>query len=489
MPSEPLKILILDDEPKMGKILSRVLAREGHNAQSCTAPAEALTMMSGEPFDLLLTDLKMPGMSGLEVMERARAILPDMQVIMMTAYGTVETAIEAMKKGAVDYLIKPFHNEELIMLVSRLAETSSLKQENAVLKQSLGAPLQTENLIAASPAMHEVLKRVQKVAATDVSVLLRGESGTGKEVLATLIHNSGPRAGRPFVKVNCGALPETLLESELFGHTRGAFTGAVETRKGLFFAADGGTMFLDEVGEVSPALQVKLLRVLQAGEFQRVGDPQTFKVNVRVIAATNSPLEEMISEGTFRSDLYYRLNVVPVVIPPLRERVEDIPALIDHFLLRLKSEKGTVKRISKAAYDLLLHYPWPGNIRELENAIEHAIVLSEGELIEVGDLPVAVQNSSEAQTGAATPAPPRIQEMTLEAIEKKVLWDALEASGFNHTKAARKLGITRRTLGYRIDKYGLPRKAKDIVHHPVEETNGDHESEILESSELGGTNS
>ncbi|MBI3737103.1 sigma-54-dependent Fis family transcriptional regulator, partial [Candidatus Sumerlaeota bacterium] len=392
---------------------------------------------------------------------------PDLDVIMMTAYASVETAVEALKKGASDYLIKPFHNEELVMLVTRLAETRGLKQENQTLKQSLLPAAETGNIIAASAPMQEVLKRAQKVAATDVSVLLRGESGTGKEVLATLIHASGRRKNRPFIRVNCGALPETLLESELFGHVRGAFTGAVETRKGLFQAADGGTIFLDEIGEVTPALQVKLLRVLQSGEFQRVGDPQTFKVDVRVIAATNRPLEDLIQSGQFRSDLYYRLNVVPVVIPPLRERKEDIPALIDHFLAKLRPERGRAKRVSKAAFELLMTYPWPGNIRELENAIEHAIVMSERDEIDPEDLPLAIQNASSVSSHAESAgAGISTGGRTLEEIEKKMLYDALLSTGFNHTRAAAKLGITRRTLGYRIDKYGLPRKAADEAEVP-----------------------
>ena len=467
--TESLKILILDDEPKMGKILTRVLGREGHAVQSLTEPADAVAALEREHFDLLLTDLKMPGMSGLEVMQRAKKTNPELDVVMITAYATVETAVQAMKLGARDYLIKPFHNEELIMVVARIAETKSLQQENKTLKESLAAPDGDRDLIAASAAMQDVLKRARKVAATNVSVLLRGESGTGKEVLAALIHKSGDRGDKPFIKVNCGALPENLLESELFGHTRGAFTGAVETRKGLFFAADGGTIFLDEIGEVSPALQVKLLRVLQCGEFQRVGDPQTFKVNVRVIAATNRMLEELIEAGDFRADLYYRLNVVPIQIPPLRDRVEDIPALIDHFVKSYRLDGGRFKRLSKPAYDLLLHYPWPGNIRELENAIEHAVVLSEGETIEVADLPLVVQNAVAPDGVDGEAAKADFKNMTLEEIEKKVLWDALESTGFNHTKAAKKLGLTRRTLGYRIDKYGLPRRAREAAT----ERNGD----------------
>ncbi len=454
--SASLSILILDDEPKMGKILSRVLEREGHRVRACTDPQAALELIDRDSADLLLTDLKMPGMNGLEVMRAARKRVPGLDVVMMTAYATVETAIEAMKQGACDYLLKPFPNEELIMVVARVAETRGLREENRLLKETLATQFAPDNIIAASPAMLEVMTRLRKVAVSSVSVLLRGESGTGKEVLATAIHAAGPRAERSLVKVNCGALPETLLESELFGHTKGAFTGAIETRKGLFEQADGGTIFLDEIGEVTPALQVKLLRVLQAGEFQRVGDAKTIRVDVRVIAATHQPLEEMIEGGTFRSDLYYRLNVVPIVIPPLRERGEDVPALIDHFLARTREREGRAVQISPVAYERMLGYDWPGNIRELENALEHAYVMCEADAIELGDLPLAVQNAE-----AARPIARAVDagEVTLEDLERRALLQALDATGYNHTRAARKLGITRRTLGYRMDKYDIPRRA------------------------------
>ncbi len=459
--AETLKILILDDEPKMGRILARILTREGHRAVSETSPTAALETLGAEHFDLLLTDLKMPEMNGLEVMARAREANPELDFIMMTAYATVETAVDAMKKGATDYLIKPFNNEELIMLAARVAETRGLRLENRELKQSLAEPIDSEGVIAASPAMHDVIKRVEKVSRTDVSVLLRGESGTGKEVLASLVHASGRRSARPFIKVNCGALTETLLESELFGHIRGAFTGAIETRKGLFLASDGGTIFLDEIGEISPALQVKLLRVLQFGEFQRVGDPRTFKVDVRVIAATGRNLEEMIESGEFRSDLYYRLNVVPIVIPPLRERREDIPALVDHFVVRLRTGGSKSKRLSAESFDRFMGYDWPGNIRELENAIEHAMVMSEADEIGIEDLPAALQNSPGANGTGPGGARASLEGMTLEDVERKALLDALESTGFNHTKAAGKLGITRRTLGYRIEKLDLPRSKRE----------------------------
>ncbi len=464
----PLSIIILDDEPKMGRILARVLAREGHSTEAFEHPAEALAAIAERGADLLVTDLKMPAMDGLDVMRRARELDPALDTIIMTAYASVETAVQAMRQGAFDYLIKPFPNEELVMLVARVAERRGLREENRLLRQSLSEQLPTKDLVAVSPAMREVLKRAAKVAASEVSVLLRGESGTGKEVLATAIHAGGPRRDKPMVKVNCGALPETLLESELFGHTRGAFTGAVETRKGLFQHADGGTIFLDEIGEISPALQVKLLRVLQAGEFQRVGDAQTFRVDVRILAATNQPLEEMIEDGTFRSDLYYRLNVVPVVIPPLRERPEDIPALIDHFLQRARTRSGRAIQLSRDAGERLMAYHWPGNIRELENAIEHAYVMCEGDTIQMADLPLAVQVGREPAPAPAADAPGSEEPRTLEEVERQALLQALEAAGWNHTRAAQALGITRRTLGYRIHKYNLPRRDPGRARGPVE---------------------
>ena len=454
-----LNIHILDDEPKFGKILSRVLEREGHTVRAFAVPEEALEAMAIEPPELLLTDLKMPTMSGLEVMRRAREISPDLDVIMMTAYATVETAIQAMKQGALDYLIKPFPNEELVMVVARVAETRALREENRLLRQTVRRRFRPESIVAVSPVMRDLMRRVEKVAPSDVTVLLRGESGTGKEVLATAIHAASARADQPLIKVNCGALTETLLESELFGHTRGAFTGAVETRKGLFQQADGGTIFLDEIGEVSQALQVKLLRVLQTGEFQRVGDAQTLRVDVRVIAATNRPLEAMIEEGTFRSDLYYRLNVVPLVLPALRERREDIPALIDAILERIRRRTGQRYTVDHEAFERMMEYPWPGNIRELENALEHACVMCEERTITTADLPVAVQNGRIADFPAEASSVSDEGPVTLEELEQQALIQALEATGYNHTQAARRLGITRRTLGYRIAKYNLPRRA------------------------------
>ncbi len=445
-------ILIIDDEPKLASILKRVLVREGYNVDITYEPEKGVGLMKKNLYDVILCDLKMPRMDGIEVLKHAKRIQKDADFIMMTAYATVETAVESMKRGAFDYLIKPFPIDELKLLLKRVLETKALKGENRQLKQVLREKFQFENVIAESEAMRRVLRRASKVARSDVSVLLRGESGTGKEVLAKVIHTNSRRSHKALVIVNCGAIPENLLESELFGHVKGAFTGAIESREGLFQTADGGSIFLDEVGELTPALQVKLLRVLQEGEFNRVGDSHPVQVHVRVIAATNRDLEVALEDGSFRPDLYYRLNVVPVYIPPLRQRREDIAPLIEHFLAKYKSG-GVQLKIEPQAYELLQAYDWPGNVRELENAIEHAAVLCEGGRITVDDLPFALQNFSARRQEDGTLAP--LDHLTLSEIEKRCIIGALKKTGGNQTKAARLLGITRRTLGYRMKKYDI----------------------------------
>ncbi|MBN1478043.1 sigma-54-dependent Fis family transcriptional regulator [Candidatus Sumerlaeota bacterium] len=450
-------ILIVDDEEKLARILQRSLQGAGLDAEAVTDAPQALEALDRRPFDVVLTDLKMPGMDGIELLERVRRQSPSTDVVMMTAYASTETAIEAMKKGAYDYLIKPFPVDELMLLLNRLGETRGLRRENTMLREEVSGRVRLDNVIAASGAMQAVLTQVRKVARSAASVLLRGESGTGKEVLATAIHHLSPRASGPLVKVNCGAIPETLLEAELFGHVKGAFTGAIETREGHFRTADEGTIFLDEIAEMPPPLQVKLLRVLQEGEYTRVGESITRRVDVRVIAATNQDLEAMMTRGTFRQDLYYRLNVLPILIPPLRDRPEDIPALIEHFCSRF-APKGTPIRFAPDAYDLLLRYPWPGNIRELENAVEHATVMSESDEIGCDDLPLSIRQwgqgatAGEPSPGAAAYKPPA---GTLESMEVKAIREALAKTGGNQTRAARLLGITRRTLGYRMKKHAI----------------------------------
>jgi DNA-binding NtrC family response regulator len=453
------RILVLDDEGKMAALIARSLERSGYEAVAVSDPSAALDALKAERFDVLVTDLRMPGLDGLEILDRAKKIDPGIDVILMTAYASVDTVREAMKRGAVDYLEKPISAEnDLKPLLVRLLGGEEQREEKV-------APARTATPAAAAPAkfsdaevecvsgiMQDIYRKTLKVAKSNASVLLRGESGTGKEVLADLIQSNSLRATKPYVKINCGALPETLLESELFGHVRGSFTGAHADRDGHFTTADGGTILLDEIGEVSPALQVKLLRVLQQGEFSRVGESITRKVDVRVIAATNRPLEKMIEEGSFRQDLYYRLNVVPLVLPPLRDRPEDLARLIEHFARRFA--RGAAVNFAPEAMKAMREYRWPGNIRELENAIEHALVLGDPSRIELEDLPASVQESAVLGKGSV-PAASLVGEASLEEIEKNCLLQALEKTHGNRTRAANILNITRRTLGYRLRKYNL----------------------------------
>ncbi len=471
----PTSLLIVDDEPKMSGVLARMLSRDGYLVQWTDDPRNATALLDSQPFDIIICDLRMPGLSGIDVLEHAKRVNPLVDFVMMTAYATPQTAVESMKKGAIDYLIKPFSIDELRALIRRIEDTREDRGSDfdaggtesyvsaAVPKAhkpaiSASAPRSTvglPGLIAESVEMKEVLIRIRKVAASEASVLLRGESGTGKEVIAQAIHRLSPRSPGPLISVNCGAIPESLIESELFGHVKGSFTGAIENRKGLFESADGGTIFLDEIGEVPQYLQVKLLRVLQEGEIQRVGESIQRPVKVRVIAATNRDLEADVAKGSFRQDLYYRLNVIPVILPPLRERRADIRPLVEHFLHRFSPEKATYT-LSPQAARLLLDYDYPGNIRELENAVEHAVVLSDGSEIQSVDLPLQIQNSScdnsEATQGQFSGS---TASGHLEEIEKRTILGALDKASYNFTRAAQHLGITRRTLGYRIHKYGM----------------------------------
>ncbi len=450
------RILVLDDEQKMAMLLARSLERSGYQAVPHTVPEEALENLKADRFDVLLTDLRMPGLDGLEVLDRVKRIDPGIDVILMTAYASVETVREAMKRGAVDYLTKPVSAEEdLKPLLARLLAGGEVRDDKVAPKREAVPAASTAGpgVQCPSTAMEAIYRKALKVAASNASVLLRGESGTGKEVLADLIQANSPRAHAPYVKINCGALPENLLESELFGHIRGSFTGATSDRDGVFAVADGGTVLLDEIGEVSPALQVKLLRVLQQGEFSRVGESVTRKVDVRLLAATNRPLERMIEQGTFRQDLYYRLNVVPLVLPALRERPEDLDYLVRHFAAKF-SPAGAPPRFSDEALRLMHAYRWPGNIRELENAVEHALVLGDGEMVRVEDLPAALQDA-EGNAAAALGAASAVGAASLEDIEKNCLLQALQKTKGNRTQAARLLNITRRTLGYRLRKYDL----------------------------------
>jgi two-component system NtrC family response regulator len=398
-------------------------------------------------------------MDGFILLPELKRRNPEAVVVMMTAFGTVNTAVAAMKEGAYDYLTKPIDLEELLLLIQRVEKEIALIRENRQLKEELREKFRIDFIITASGKMEEALNLVARVAPSQATVLILGESGTGKELFARAIHYAGPRAGKPLVKVNCAALPENLLESELFGHEKGAFTGAVARRVGRFEQADEGSIFLDEIGDLSPALQSKLLRVLQEKEIERVGSNQTIKIDVRVIAATNRNLEEAIRKGAFREDLYYRLNVVTLSLPPLRERKEDVPILIDHFLKKYSREnKKEVFSLTKEAKDLLLHYDYPGNVRELENIMERAVVLSRGETLTSQDLPLNLRESKSETAPEKSREGGSLPE-TLETLERQLIQSALERSGGIQTRAAEELGINERVLRYKMKKYKIAEKA------------------------------
>lgn len=452
----PGRIVVLDDEEKMVELLVRSLKRSGYDASGSSDPKATVELLKTEAVDVLLTDLRMPGLDGIQVLDRVKKISPSTDVILMTAFASVETVREAMKRGAVDYLVKPVSAENDLkpLLEKLLSDNDPAPVPTSRIKTTAVSETPTViGLRCPSATMEKVYKKALKVAVSSASVLLRGESGTGKEVLADLIQANSPRKNAPYVKVNCGALPENLLESELFGHIKGSFTGAIADREGLFKTADGGTILLDEIGEVSPPLQVKLLRVLQQGEITRVGESRAQKVDVRVIAATNRPLEEMIEKGDFRQDLYYRLNVIPLEIPPLRTRSEDLNDLIKFFVKKFAATQQV--RFSSAALQAMKQYRWPGNIRELENAVEHALVLGDPEKILPEDLPAAVQAMSSTEDTGTYYVNRAVESASLEEIEKRCLMQALEKTQGNRTQAARILNVTRRTLGYRLKKYHL----------------------------------
>ncbi len=389
-------ILIVDDEKNYLILLEALLCDEGYEVIITSSPQEALKIVETREIDLIITDMKMPGISGMELMDKVHRRYPEIPVIMMTAYATVEKAVEAMKKGAFDYITKPFRNEELKLTIKKAINMRKLMEENRLLSEKLKERYQFGAIIGKSKSMRRIYDIIQKVAPTKATVLVTGESGTGKELIAKAIHQNSPRKDQPFISINCGALPETLLESELFGHEKGAFSGAVSLRKGRFELADGGTLFLDEISETSPSLQVKLLRVLQEMEFERVGGGKTLKVDVRVIAASNTNLKQEAEAGRFRMDLYYRLNVVHIHVPPLRERPDDIPLLINHFLDRMKKETGRKDlKLNNEALRRCLLYHWPGNVRELENTIERSVIMARGNEIGPEDLPPEIWSVEE----------------------------------------------------------------------------------------------
>ncbi len=446
-------------KPTRARRLPSCSARRATRFETAADGFKALGKLDGFTPHLILTDLKMPGMDGIELMGKVRTRHPDSEVVVMTAFGAVETAVEAMRAGAADYLTKPLNFDELLIVTERTLERSKLHAEAAELKARLGERSRKGNIIGDSPLMQKVFKVIDQVAPSRASVLITGESGTGKELVAEAIHQQSPRANGPFIKLHCAALAETLLESELFGHERGAFTGAVARRDGRFQLADGGTLFLDEIGEISPSVQVKLLRFLQEREFERVGGSQTIQVDVRVIAATNRDLAGAVSKGNFREDLYYRLNVVSLEMPALRERKTDIPILANFFLQRFARENGKpIKGFSDGALESLVAYDWPGNVRELENAVERSVVMTNADLVHQEALPTNV-----APRVGADGAPP-IPGSTLEDIERFAILKTLEQTGGSTSRAAEILGISVRKIQYKLHAYReAPKSHVDVV--------------------------
>jgi len=438
------RILIIEDEKIMRVTLEDTLKAEGYHVESFERGMEALEAFKEGDYSLVITDVRLPDVNGLEITRRIKDANEDVEVIIITAYGTIKDAVEAMKIGAYDYLTKPFSLDEFKLIVERAIDVKELREDNIRLRKNLSECYCYPNIIGESDAMKRVFKLIGKVSYSDSAVLILGESGTGKELIASTIHYQSPRKDKPFIRVNCAALPENLIESELFGYEKGAFTGAVKRKPGRFELADGGSIFLDEVGELPPSIQAKLLRVLQDGTFERLGGTETLKVNVRIISASNRNLEDDIKTGRFREDLYYRLNVIPIHIPPLRERKEDIPLLIEHFIGR--SSKKV--RFSPEAINALMRYDFPGNVRELENIVERCITLSEGKTIESHELPQHILRGGQPQPLN------KLSEVTAKA-EREHIIKVLRATRNNRSRAAEILGISRKTLWEKINAYSI----------------------------------
>ncbi|MCX5702889.1 MAG: sigma-54 dependent transcriptional regulator [Candidatus Omnitrophica bacterium] len=454
-------ILVVDDEPLVRRSLSELLTLEGYAVTSAKSGKEALGLLKNYTADLIITDIKMPEMDGLQLLQEVKTAHPGIPVILITSYGSIESAVEAIKEGAYDYITKPIVDSEIKIIIERLVKQRQLQEENISLKEQLSVSQREKfhDIVGKSSSMQKIYTLIEAIAQTRATVLIHGESGTGKRLIAHAIHKYNEQErGKPFVEVSCGALTETLLESELFGHVKGAFTGAIKDRMGRFELADGGTIFLDEIDAFSSALQVKLLRVLQEGEFERVGDTKTAKVDVRVITATNQKLQELITQGKFRKDLYYRLNIISIEVPPLRERKEDIPLLIGDFIK--KHSKHTSKKIesvSKETLSVLMDYNWPGNIRELENVIERATILSKGPIVTPEDLPDFLNNSKAREEQPNGNGGLNLKD-ALKNPEKDLIVKALESVSWNRNEAASSLGINRTTLYKKMQKYGLLKK-------------------------------
>jgi two-component system response regulator AtoC len=451
---EEKRVLVVDDEESFRHMLSVILEKEGYEVDTAKDGEQALEKMESGLFDEVLCDIRMPRMDGIEFLRRAKEVQSESTIIMMSAYGTLDTAVEAMKLGAYDYISKPFKPDEIILTLKKAEEREKLRKENVYLRKEVRKEYNFSNIISKNEKMGEIFDTIGKVARYKSTILIMGESGTGKELVAKAIHFNSDRSRSPFIAVNCGAIPENLLESELFGHVKGSFTDAVRTKKGLFEEAHSGTLFLDEIGELPLSLQVKLLRVLQDGEIRRIGDSRSIKIDVRIIAATVKDLEKAVRDGSFRDDLYYRLNVLPLRLPPLCDRKEDIPLLAEHFIAKFSESlgKGT-KGITPEAYKVLLRYSWPGNVRELENVVERGLVLTDTELIDVENLPPEIQGANENSAFA------QIDEYSIKKatriLEKELIRKALRKTGGNHTHASRILEISHRTLLYKIKEYGI----------------------------------
>ena len=466
-PTHVKTILLIDDDESLRRVVEYHLQEEGHRVITAVDGASGLQAFQAQPIDLVLSDIRMPEMDGLELLTRLKSMQPDLPVVILTAHGTIDSAVDAMKLGASDYLTKPFNREQLKAAVRKALEVAALTTENRYLRQVVTERFSFASMIAGARVMRAVTETAARVAQGDTTVLLEGESGTGKELLAKAIHFHSARAKGPFVTINCGAIPEQLLESELFGHRRGSFTGAVTDKQGKFEAANRGTIFLDEIGELPSLLQVKILRVLQEREIDKVGETRSIRVDVRVIAATNRDLEKMITDGGFRDDLYYRLAVVSIRVPPLRERSDDIPLLVDHLLSKHTEKLGRPRpTVDKSVYSAFNMYGWPGNIRELENVIERALVLDKDGTIGLDDLPDRLRTREHRVANLRMELPD--EGISLEDVERELLVAALEKHNWNQTRAAAFLDITRSTLVYRMEKFGLQREKKPAETTPQE---------------------
>jgi len=449
---ESAQILVVDDEERMRNLLKKVLAKQGFFVQTACNGIDALRKVEENPFDLIIADIRMPEMNGMGVLDAVKETRPEIYMIIMTAFGSIDSAVEAMKKGAYDYITKPFKMSEISIIAKRALEEKRLREEVASLRKEVRSKYRFDNLIGKSKVMQDTFDLIRRVSNSKSTVLIYGKSGTGKELVAKAVHYNSPRKNKSFVTVNCGAIPETLLESELFGHVRGAFTGAIATRKGLFEEANGGTIFLDEIGNISAAMQIKLLRVLQEREIRRVGGTETIKIDIRLISASNLNLEEAVRKNEFREDLFYRLNVITINLPVLKDRPDDIPLLANYFMDKYSTgEKEGIKTISKAAINILLKHDWPGNVRELENVIERAVALGTHEEILPEDIPEAIRN-----TGKRSAEKENLPEdITIKELEKNYISKILKRTMGHKINAAKILGIDRRTLYRKLEKYNM----------------------------------